>query len=241
MSKGTLKILFVDEKRITSDLEKAGYRKVGAHISQATNFGQAKDMLQKDPADVIVINFDYAEIDAVSMCEHFKKQAETAAIPVIFTSVQPLPKRVTARDNGPDLFIETPVPREFFIEQVRNLLEEKIRGTERVNHEGSVSFEHQGKTFECSIQDVSKSGILLTTEMDIPAGTKLSLSFSLPGYKKPSKVEGEVVRRINADTRKNTPAGLGIRFEDFNGDSQKRLEKYIAKSQHDDPKLVYYL
>jgi hypothetical protein len=63
----------------------------------------------------------------------------------------------------------------------------------------------------------------------------------LPGYKKPIKVEGEVVRRIDADSRKSTPAGLGIRFEDFNGDSQKRLEKYIAKSQHDDPKLVYYL
>lgn len=241
MSNGTLKILFVDEKRITSDLEKAGYRKIGAHISQATNFSQAKDMLQKETVDVIVINFDYSEIDAPSMCEHFKKQSSTAEIPIVFTSVQPLPKRVTAREHGPDLFIETPVPREFFIEQVRNLLEEKTRGTERVVHEGHVSFDFQGKTFECSIQDVSKSGILLTTDMTIEAGTKLSLSFSLPGYKKPIKVEGEVVRRINADTRKNTPAGLGIRFEDFNGDSQKRLEKYIAKSQHDDPKLVYYL
>ena len=50
MSKGTLKILFVDEKRITSDLEKAGYRKIGAHISQAPNFGQAKDMLLKEAA-----------------------------------------------------------------------------------------------------------------------------------------------------------------------------------------------
>ncbi len=241
MSNGTLKILFVDEKRITSDLEKAGYRKVGAHISQATNFNQAKDMLQKEAVDVIVINFDYSEIDASGMCEHFKKQRDTSTIPIIFTSVQPLPKRVTARDNGPDLFIETPVPREFFIEQVRNLLEEKTRGTERVNHEGSVSFDYQGKIIECSIQDVSKSGILLTTEINIDAGTKISLIFSLPGYKKPIKVEGEVVRRINADSRKNTPAGLGIRFEDFNGDSQKRLEKYIAKSQHDDPKLVYYL
>ena len=241
MTTGTLKILFIDEKRITSDLEKASYRKVGVHIQQAINFAQAKDALQKEIADVIVINYDYGEIDAVSMCEHFKKQNATAAVPIIFTSVQPLPKRVTQRSTGPDLFIETPVPREYFIEQVRNLLEEKTRETERVVHEGVVVFELSGKTLECPIQDVSKSGILLATEINIDPGTKLSLSFALPGYKKPIKVDGEVVRQIAADGRRQTKAGLGIRFGEFNGDSQKRLEKYIAKSQHDDPKLVYYL
>ncbi|MCX6128723.1 MAG: PilZ domain-containing protein [Proteobacteria bacterium] len=241
MTSSTLKILFVDEKRMTSDLEKAGYRKIGAHIIQATNFAQAQDILNRDKIDVIVINFDFAGIDASSMCEHFKKQASTQEVPVIFTSVQPLPKRVTSRELGPDLFVETPVPREFFIEQIRNLLEEKTRGTERVVHEGSVSFDYRGKNFQCSIQDVSKSGIFLTTEIDIEEGTKLSLSFCLPGYKKPIKVEGEVVRHIAADPRKSTPAGIGIRFDDFNGDSQKRLDKYIAKTQHDDPKLVYYL
>ncbi|MFY7928156.1 MAG: hypothetical protein ACOVS5_04725, partial [Oligoflexus sp.] len=66
MSEGTLKILFVDEKRITSDLEEAGYRKIGAHIIQATNFAQSKEILQREEIDVIVINYDYSEIDAVS-------------------------------------------------------------------------------------------------------------------------------------------------------------------------------
>ncbi len=241
MSQGTLKILFIDEKQMTSDLEKAGYRKIGAHIIQATNFAQAKDLLKKDSIDVIVINYDYKEIDALSICEAFKRQEETSSIPVIFTSVQALPKRVAQRIPGPDLFVETPVPREYFIEQIRNLLEEKIRGTERVEHEGYVSFEYQGKTIECPIQDISKSGLLATTDLKIEPGTKLSLSFALPGYKKPIKVDGEVVRLIAEDPRKDLKAGLGVRFDEFNGDSLKRLEKYIAKSQNDDPKLVYYL
>src|SRR5688500_8667272 len=101
MSHGTLKILFIDEKRMTSDLEKAGYRKVGAHIIQATNFAQSKDILLREAIDVIVINYDYGEIDAMSMCEHFKKQSKMQAIPIVFTSVQPLPKRVTQREHGP--------------------------------------------------------------------------------------------------------------------------------------------
>lgn len=241
MSLDTLKILFIDEKRITSELEKAGYRKIGAQICQATNFAQANEILQKEVIDVIVINYDYVQIDAVSMCEHFKTQEKTSSKPVVFTSVQSLPKRVTQRSQGPDLFIETPVPREYFIERVRGLLEEKTRETSRVNHEGAVILEFGNKTLECPIQDISKSGLLLACDQTIEAGTKLSMTFDLPGYKKPIKVDGEVVRSIAADPRRGTKAGIGIRFGEFNGDSQKRLEKYIAKSQNDDPKLVYYL
>ncbi|MBC7662104.1 MAG: PilZ domain-containing protein [Chitinophagaceae bacterium] len=241
MGQTTLKILFIDEKRITSELEKAGYRKIGAQIHQALNFPQAKDVLKKGHIDVIVINYDYASIDAVSICEHFKSHSSTKEIPVIFTSVQALPRKISGRDLGPDLFIETPVPREYFIEQIRNLLEEKTRETARVTHEGFAVFELNGKTIECPIQDISRSGILLATDLTLDPGTKLSLSFELPGYLKAIKVEGEVIRRIAGDSRRDISAGLGIRFEEFSGDSQKRLEKYVAKTQIDDPKLVYYL
>lgn len=241
MAQKTMKILFIDEKRITSELEKAGYRKIGAQIVQATNFTQAKDVLKKEEIDVIVLNFDYRLVDAPSICEHFKRQKETAAIPIVFTSVQALPRKVMQREHAPDLFIETPVPREYFIEQVRNLLEEKTRTTERVSHAGTAEFIIDGKTFNAPVQDVSKSGILLATDMNLEIGKKVSLSFELPGYKKPIQVEGEIVRQIAENKHRDTPAGIGIRFDDFNGDSQKRLEKYIAKSQSDDPKLVYYL
>lgn len=241
MAQKTMKILFIDEKRITSELEKAGYRKVGAQIVQATNFTQAKDVLKKEAIDVIVLNYDYSEIDAPSICEHFKKLKDTAHIPIVFTSVQALPRKIMQREHAPDLFIETPVPREYFIEQVRNLFEEKTRTTERVSHGGDAEFIIDGKTFRAPVQDISKSGILLATDMTFAAGSKVSLSFELPGYKKPIQVDGEVVRQIEANKHRDTPAGIGIRFDEFNGDSQKRLEKYIAKSQSDDPKLVYYL
>ena len=176
-----------------------------------------------------------------NVCEHFKKDKATAHIPVIFTSVQSLPRKVSARELGPDLFVETPVPREYFIEQIRNLLEEKTRETARVTHPGVATFEYKGKTIECPIHDISRSGILLSTDLNIEPGTKLNLAFELPGYLKAIKVEGEVIRRIAGDSRRDIPAGLGIRFDQFSGDSQKRLEKYVAKTQVDDPKLVYYL
>jgi CheY-like chemotaxis protein len=241
MTVSTLKILSIDEKRITTDLDKAGYRKIGAQIFQATSFRQAEDILQAQSIDVVVINYDYKDVDAEAICEHLKRQASTQDKPVVFTSVQSLPKKVLDKEFGPDLFIEQPIPRQYFIERLRNVLEQKIRDTDRVSHAGLVSFEFNGESHECTIQDISKSGLLLATDLDMEPGIKLELSFEIPGYKKPIKVEGEVVRRIVEDKNRELLPGLGIRFSDFRGDSQKRLEKYIIKSQSDDPKMVYYL
>ncbi len=240
MGNTTLKILSIDEKRITSDLDKAGYRKIGAQMFQATTFSEAQEKLSKlVDISVIVINYDFKQVDAMTICEHFKRTMPDK--PVVLTSVQNVPKKILKNDFGPDLFIEQPIPRQYFIEKIRNLLEEKIRDTDRVSHVGAVEFEYEGKVIECNIQDISKSGVLLETNINIQPSTLLCLSFSIPGYKKPIRVEGEVVRRIDADGHRNTLPGLGVRFKEFQGDSQKRLEKYILKSQNDDPKLVYYL
>ncbi|NRA66623.1 MAG: PilZ domain-containing protein [Pseudobacteriovorax sp.] len=239
MNTPTLKILFIDEKRITSDLDKAGYRKVGAQIFQATSFQTAKDVLETQEISVIVINYDFKESDPVAICTHLKQTYDDK--PIVMTSVQNVPKKILRQDHGPDLFIEQPIPRQYFIEKIRSLLEEKIRDTDRVSHRGIVEFRINGAKHECPIQDISKSGILVATEMEIKNGTLLDLSFSIPGYKKPIKVSAEVVRKIAANTNKQIEAGLGVRFREFSGDSQKRLDKYILKSQNDDPKLVYYL
>lgn len=240
MSATTLKILYIDEKRITTDLDKAGYRKMGAQIIQATSYKKAQEHLDKSDVDVIVINYDYKEVDPSAICEHFQRSKGSVNRPLVFTSVQNLPTKVLEKEYGPDLFIQQPIRREYFIERLRKLLEQSIRDTDRVEHVGVAEFTHDDQQQRVDIQDISSSGLLLASDLDIKAGTKIELSFELPGYKKPVKVEGEVVRKISAKENSEVP-GIGVRFVNFQGDSQKRLEKFIAKSQIDDPKLVYYL
>ena len=58
MSEKTLTVLQIDDKTITSDLDRAGYRKMGVTIKNATSFQSASDILEggKDTIDIIVIN-----------------------------------------------------------------------------------------------------------------------------------------------------------------------------------------
>ena len=240
MSIGSVKLLMVDEKRMTTDLDNAGYRKLGITVRTATSFESVDRIIKDESIDVIVFNYDFKDIDSVQTCALFKSQNATADIPIIFTSVQSLPKKILKSHLGPDLFVEQPVPRSFFIEKVKTLLDEKTRDTSRVDHGGMAIFDWDGQPAQCEIQDLSQSGILLNTDVDIPNGQTVSISFSVSGYKKPIVVDGEVVRRVSADKSGKLP-GLGVKFVTFKSDSQRRLEKYILSTKRDDPKLVYYL
>jgi len=116
----------------------------------------------------------------------------------------------------------------------------KTRETDRVNFDGDVTvIMDDGSTWHCPIGDISLSGILLATNLNIRSGTIMDLSFSIGGYKKPIRVRGEVVRRIAREN--GEPEGLGVRFSEFQGDSLKRLEKSVTKTHEGDPQLLYYL
>ena len=183
MSAATLKILYVDEKRITTDLDKAGYRKMGAQIFQATSYRQAQEQIDKNDIDVVVINYDYKEVNPIAVCEHFQKVRELNR-PVVFTSVQSLPPQVVNKEFGPDLVIQQPIRREYFIERLRKLLEQSIRDTDRVEHVGSAEFSYDDRSYKVNIQDISSSGLLLASDLDLKSGCKIELKLRSAGLQK---------------------------------------------------------
>jgi DNA-binding response OmpR family regulator len=239
----TIKMLSIDDKTVTTDLDRAGYRKMGVLVKPAASFDEANKLLKAEKIDLIVINMDYRGVDAVNVTKHLKAQGEYAATPIVLTSVQTAAKvRNSALDAGADLFVEQPLPRQYFIEKLKQLLEQQTRTTERVQGHGGVSFTYGDHRETCPIGDLSVSGILLSTNVEMEDGTVITLEFDLPGNKKPIKVQGEVVRTIKFSNKfPDRQTGVGIRFVDFGGDSQKRLEKYIEKTAHGDSRMQYYL
>ena len=237
-------MISIDDKTVTTDLDRAGYRKMGVFVRPAANYDECSRILANDDKiDLIVINMDYKAVDAVNVTKHLKAQEEYRNIPVVITSVQTAAKvRNAALEAGADLFVEQPLPRQYFVEKLKQLLEHKTRSTERVDVPGEVKFAYNSSEQSCPIGDLSISGILLSTDAELESGMLLTLEFELPGNKKPIKVDGEVVRTIRFNAKHpERKAGIGIRFTNFYGDSQKRLEKYIEKSAHSDTQMGYYL
>lgn len=243
MTQQQIKMLSIDDRMLTTELDRAGYRNMGILVKQVSNFAEAQDLLSVEKIDIIVINLDYEKIDAITICRHFKTHSETQEIPVVLTSVQTSAAvRKRSLEAGANLFVEQPLPRQYFIEKLKKLLDQMTRANDRVDLQETVTVTFNGKKLTLPIGDISSSGMLVATDLSFPDGAVVQLSFTIPGFKKPIECSGTVVRTIRNDGNtaiKST--GVGIRFEKFDGDSEKRLERYIAKTSDVDGRMIYYL
>ena len=236
-------MLSIDDKSLTTNLDRAGYRKMGVQVSSANSFKEASEILKAGEIDVVVINMDFDEIDAASIVSHLKTDERHKDLVVVTTSVRSSAAvRNRAITAGADLFIEQPLPRQYFIEKIKGVLDQQTRTTERISVHGEVDLVWEKGKFSSAVGDLSSSGMLISTEESLPDGTSVSLNFVLPGYKKELTVTGQVVRTIRYSNSSPTRlTGLGVRFVQFHGDSQKRLESYIEKSSDKEARMVYYL
>lgn len=223
-----IKMLSIDADGVITELDRTGYKKMGVIIKPASNFQAAEKILQDMEIDVIVINYDLEGIDAAMLCNHFKQSDETSDIPIVITSVQNVARQLKKSiKHGLDLFIEQPIPKQYFIEKLKTLLDQKSRSNNRIIINSKVSFENDEKKIECDISDISKTGILIATDLNLTIGKVFELTFPLPNNKKPIVVTGTVVREISENKNgQGNKAGFGIRFDKFGGDSQIRLDQF---------------
>ena len=220
MSAQPIRMLSVDDRTMTTDLDRAGYRKMGVFVRPASNYEEVEKLLSAEKIDIIVINNDYKRIDAAQITKHLKATETWKMIPIVITSVQTAARvRNSSLEAGADLFVEQPLPRQYFIEKLKQLLEQQTRSTERVDMQSVAEMEIDGKTVKCPVGDLSVSGILLETSTPYPSGKIVTLQLDLPGGKKPVEVKGEIVRAIAQDkSRPGEQTGLGIRFLKFTSD-----------------------
>ena len=234
-----IRMIQIDDKNVTTDLDRAGYRKMGVFVRAAANYEEARKIMKAEKIDLIVINLDFAAVDGALITRHLKAQEDSQNLPIVLTSVRTSARvRAVALEAGADLFVEQPLPRQYFIEKLKQLLEQRTRTNERVEGPGEAHFQLDANDIICPIGDLSQTGMLLSTDHEIPDGTEIKVEFELPGSKKPIRIKGTVVRTLRSLNQTN---GVGIRFLEFLGDSERRLARYIAKTAQGDNKMQYYL
>lgn len=232
-----IQMLSIDDRSITTELDSAGYKKMGVVVRGAATYDEAERLMDKSAVDVLVINLDYRRVDAVQVIKHLRATERFAKLPIVVTSVQPGARSKSgAVEAGADLFVEQPVPRQYFIEKLKSLLSHKTRGETRVGTGGDATFTLNGKAISCELGDVSNGGVLLQSETELEPGMALDMVLHLPGMKKVIEVKGTVVRKVAKPV-----AGFGFRIESFKGDGKKRLERYVAVNAESDSPMVYYL
>lgn len=79
----------------------------------------------------------------------------------------------------------------------------------------------------CQTENISETGMLVTTDKRYDLGTKIHMELTLEGDSRPIVAVAEVVRHTLAGRDK--VGGLGLRFLSFAGDSQRRFQAFLRR------------
>lgn len=237
-------MLSLDEKTLITELDRAGYKKMGVIVRSATTLEDAIRTLKNEAIDIIVMNMDHSSVNAAEATIKIKRVKEWSSIPIVLTSVQSSAKiKQTAAKCGADLFVEQPLPRDYFIEKLKSILEQETRANQRVQGSVGLTFLWSGVSYSCDVADLSLTGLLASTELEIPAGERVEMQINLGASSKLVRVVGEVVRHVKPGSKNHDSSdqGIGIRFISFKGDAKERIESWVARTSDSSNKMAYYL
>lgn len=233
-----IRLLLVDEKSFTASLDRAGYREKGVMVFTAHDYQSALKTINSKDIDVVSLNLDFNKQNSIALLKQLKASVSKSGIPFITTSVQTSAKfRKEALENGADLFVEQPVPRDFFIEKIKSTLDQVVRDNTRISAIGSISVELNEGNLSLDISDLSMTGILVDYNSAVKEGQSLNLTLQLEDLSHKFSLEGSVIRIINNKDIK----GIGIKFDNFKGKDKTMLQKYIDKHQIESSELKYYM
>jgi hypothetical protein len=132
------------------------------------------------------------------------------------------------------------------LERIRRLLKKKNREIKRVDVQDifldNVIVKIGKETFTLTLADISMQGMFLYSQKSLHNGDKVQIQFSLPSFKTPLEIEGEIIRvarmhKINDKMNK----GVAIRFENFLGESEEVLKSFLETFKPDSNFMSYYL
>ncbi len=80
---------------------------------------------------------------------------------------------------------------------------------------------------QCQTENISETGLLVTTDRRYDLGTKINLELNVEGDQRAIVAVAEVVRHTL--TGRDEVSGLGMRFLSFAGDSQRRFQAFLQR------------
>jgi len=223
------KILLADDVKLTLATEKEFLEGRNLKVFAAASADEAREMAGVVQPDLVVLDYEMPGMTGAEVCHHLKNNPETAHIPVLIMSIRDdaeiLRQCETAGAAG---FLRKAEGREALLARVASTLGVPRRRHVRVPCQFTVGInDNDNRVFSGEVENVSESGMFLTTERKFSTGMALRLRFTLPPSQSDIRLLGEVVR---AEEIADNTHGFGIQFLEMDPASRDALQHFLDKS-----------
>ncbi|MBP6219210.1 MAG: PilZ domain-containing protein [Oligoflexales bacterium] len=250
-----IKILSIEKKTFASDLFRSNMKSLGVWVHPVSSAKELKEVLKVESFDAVII-----QLDSISMKKNswtldkifplLAQNEHTHALPSIIASIvepQLVKEYLKAMGVSVDSILHQPFPAKLLLENIKTLLNKKIRAEERLALSGHVKVSLDGVHSWAFFGDLSLSGAFLFSNYALQIGRIIRIEWKLPKNNQTLRVDAEIKRSLSHETLKRelgpgspAPHGWGVEFLSFQAGSDKLLRKFLESRQQEGSSLSFY-
>lgn len=223
------KLLLVDNTGFHVEAEKSLIAVSPVQLLIASDGEQALQIIREKRPDLVIMDAAIPGLNGVKCCAAVKSDPDLCLIPVLIaTSIDSLEDIRAGFEAGCDGFISKPLDKIVFLEKVRTFLPVKDRPKARVNCQMQVAIEYDGISVMVECCNLTLEGMFVKSKLKTKIGSKIGLSFNLPGQATSViKAKGRVAWTNNLESSLHTkmPIGFGIEIDEITGEGHPALRK----------------
>jgi CheY-like chemotaxis protein len=223
------KILLVDDTSFFLEVEKSLLAVSPVHLLTAADGEEALHLVRTERPDLVIMDYVMPKMDGKKCCATLKADPDLCSIPVIMVTTSDRLEDIRACfDAGCNDFLSKPLDRKRFLEKVRNFMPVIDRRKLRVSCRMQVTLQFDETVATVESVDLSIDGIFLRSDLKIPLGARVQLSFTLPGVSESvTKARGRVawLNDVKTSLQVKMPIGFGVEFDEITGEGLASLRK----------------
>ena len=222
------KVLSMEHVKIITD--SSGKELLKVHSREKIRIlaaSSGKDILNihnSENTDLIITSLEMPKMDGDKVCSAIRNNDTTKKVSFIIVCDNNKSAIKRCRTCKANAFITKPIKSQELISNIKKFLYISERKSIRAIFQVFFKGRSKEKFFFGSSENISSSGILLSTDEVLRKGAKITCTFLIG--KKLTTVNGKVVRTVKAAPARHS---YGIQFTDLSPTTQSRIDKFIKK------------
>jgi CheY-like chemotaxis protein len=176
--------------------------------------------------DLILVDSKLADMSGIDLCSLVHREEKSRLIPVILVCQNIKGYIERAKQSSAQAMFIKPVDPTALLKNVGSLIGLELCRSIRAKLNVKVLSRKQNLEFWCYSKDISSTGMLLKTELELLIGSSIYCQFKLPDSRQ-IETEGKVVRYMIGAECKNL---YGIKFVDLSSTYQRVIDDYISSN-----------
>jgi len=211
-------VLLVDDGGLFREAAEAIARRTACRLLTASTGSEALEVARREKPDVVFLDSELSGMSGVDVCRVLKADPRFARTPVVLVTDD---DSTDVRRAAADAFLSRSFDLTSFFGTLRRFLQLFPRSNERSAVRWPVTFWRDGEEHSGFIRDLSRGGFFVRTDVPLPVGARIEVSFEIPGEPVERNVVAEaIVVRAGSEPE----SGVGCRFFRLTQGSRTHLE-----------------